>query len=253
MFFNRIFPPLLAFIVYFFGLEFLAFKGIIDTQLFPPLSLLIQTFFSEENTFQIALKETFIHSALSLVASFTLGLSLSLLFSLFSYLKRMIFPYAIFFQTVPIIAIAPLLVIYLGYGTPTILSSAIFVSIFPIIANSLIGLDSTKKELLDLFKVYDVSAAKTLFYLKLPAAYPYIYAGLKISSGLAVIGVVAGEFVAGSGLGNLIDTARTQQRIDMVYVCLILLAGIGLFFLLVLRFINFIIHLKRPFNLDYKE
>lgn len=251
--FKKMFPPLLAFVFYFSLIEAFSYLEIIDAQLFPPLSHLCKTFIAEFSQFYSAFKETFFHSFLSLAFSFIIGLCMALLFSSFRFLKEMIFPYAIFFQTVPIIAIAPLFVIYLGYGTPTILASALFVSIFPIIANSIMGLNSTKQEWLDLFKIYKVSPLKTLFFLKLPAAYPYIYSGVKISAGLSVIGVIAGEFVAGSGLGSLIDSARTQQRIDIVYTCLLLLALIGLFFILLLKFLNMLIQKIRPFDLSLKD
>lgn len=250
---KKILPPLLAFVIYFLIIEGLAYFEYIDTQLFPPLTTLIKTLLTEWTQFRIAFSETLYHSLVSLILSFIFGLSISLLFTSFTFLKNMIFPFAIFFQTVPIIAIAPLLVIYLGYGSPTILSSAIFVSIFPIIANSLIGLDSTQKEWLDLFKIYKISPLKTLFLLKLPAAYPFIYSGLKISAGLSVIGVVAGEFVAGSGLGSLIDSARTQQRIDIVYTSLILLAAIGLLFVSTLKIINILIQKIRPLDLNLRD
>ena len=155
----------------------------------------------------------------------------------------------IFFQTVPIIAIAPLLVIYFGYGPQTIIAAAVFVSIFPILASTLIGLDTIDKSLVELFKIYKISPTRTLFYLRIPGSYPFIYSGIKISSGLAVIGVVAGEFVAGGGLGSLIDTSRTQQRIDLVFACLLGLALIGLLQIMLLAMINSLIVRWRPFRL----
>lgn len=250
---SKIFPPLLAFIIYFLSIEFLSYKEILDPQLFPPLSQVLRTLFTEWNDFGMSFKETFTHSLVSLLLSFSFGLTIALIFSSFRFLRNMIFPFAIFFQTVPIIAIAPLLVIYLGYGAPTIIASSIFVSIFPIIANTLIGLESTPKEWLDLFKIYKISFFKTLFLLKLPAAYTFIYSGLKISAGLAVIGVVAGEFVAGSGLGSLIDSARTQQRIDIVYGSLLLLAIIGLVFIGIITVSHFLIQKIRPYSINLKE
>lgn len=250
---NKIFPPLLAFIIYFASIEILAYKEILDPQLFPPLSQVLKTLFTEWKDFGIAFKETFLHSFVSLLLSFTLGILIALVFSSFRFLRNMIFPFAIFFQTVPIIAIAPLLVIYLGYGAPTIIASAIFVSIFPMIANTLIGLENTPKEWLDLFKIYKINFFKTLLMLKLPAAYTFIYSGVKISAGLAVIGVVAGEFVAGSGLGSLIDSARTQQRIDIVYAALLLLAAIGLIFICIITVSHLLIQKIRPYSISLKE
>jgi NitT/TauT family transport system permease protein len=112
-----------------------------------------------------------------------------------------------------------------------------------------VGLDTINKNWIELFKVYRRSNWHTLFYLKIPGSYHFIYSGLKISSGLAVIGVVAGEFVAGGGLGALIDSARTQQRIDLVFASLIGLAIIGLTQIMLLNGINSLITRYRPFNL----
>lgn len=220
-----------------------------DTQLIPPISLVFDTVIENQDSFFLAFWSTLKLSVQSLFLSFALGFTLAIVFSLNDWVKRAVFPLAIFFQTVPIIAIAPLLVIYLGYGQQTILASAVFVSVFPILANTLVGLDTINKNLLELFKVYKRSALQTLFYLKIPGSYHFIFSGLKISSGLAVIGVVAGEFVAGGGLGSLIDTARTQQRIDLVFAALLGLALIGLWQIMLLNIINSLITRWRPFRI----
>lgn len=229
--------------------EVLNKMGMWDPQLIPPFSVILETVQDNNEVFFTAFWDTTRLSFQSLFLSFILGFTLALIFSLNDWIKRAIFPLAIFFQTVPIIAIAPLLVIYLGYGSQTIIASAVFVSIFPILANTLVGLDTINKNLLELFKVYQRSRMQTLVYLKIPGSYHYIYAGLRISSGLAVIGVVAGEFVAGGGLGSLIDTSRTQQRIDLVFAALIGLALIGLSQIMLLNIINLLITRWRPFKL----
>lgn len=230
-------------------IEVLNKMGIWDPQLIPPASVIFDTIQENQEAFFSAFWDTARLSFQSLLLSFVLGFTLAIIFSLNDWIKRAIFPLAIFFQTVPIIAIAPLLVIYLGYGPQTIIASAVFVSIFPILANTLVGLDTINKNLLELFQVYQRSRLQTLFYLKIPGSYHYIFAGLRISSGLAVIGVVAGEFVAGGGLGSLIDTSRTQQRIDLVFAALIGLAVIGLSQIMLLNVINILITRYRPFKL----
>lgn len=220
-----------------------------DPQLVPPFSTIIETIIENRDSFFSAFWDTMRLSLQSLFLSFILGFTLAIIFSLNDWIKRAVFPLAIFFQTVPIVAIAPLLVIYLGYGPQTIIASAVFVSIFPILASTLIGLDTINRNLLEIFQVYRRSKWQTLFYLKIPGSYHYILSGLKISSGLAVIGAVAGEFVAGGGLGSLIDTSRTQQRIDLVFAALIGLALIGLTQIMLLNMINLLITRWRPFKL----
>jgi NitT/TauT family transport system permease protein len=146
-------------------------------------------------------------------------------------IQNAFYPYAVFFQTVPIIAIAPLLVIWFGYGMRTVIASAFVVSIFPVIANTLSGILSTDPALRDLFRLYGASGRDTLFKLRFPAALPQIFTGLRIASGLAVIGAIVGEFIGGQGLGSVVDVARTQQRVDKVFAAVLLASvlGLGLF------------------------
>jgi NitT/TauT family transport system permease protein len=145
--------------------------------------------------------------------------------------QRAFYPYAIFFQTVPLIAVAPLLVIWFGFGLETVIASAFVASVFPVIANTLSGILSTDPPLRDLFKLYGASPLVTLFKLRLPAALPQVFTGLRVSAGLAVVGAIVGEFIAGGGLGSVVDVARTQQRIDKVFAAVLLasLLGLGLF------------------------
>ncbi|NDG83786.1 MAG: ABC transporter permease subunit, partial [Proteobacteria bacterium] len=152
--------------------------------------------------------------------------------------KAMFYPYAIFFQTVPIIAIAPVLVIWLGYGMPTVVASAFIVSVFPVIANSVTGLLSTEPALLDFFRLIGASPSQTLLRLRFPAALPQIFAGFEIASGLAVIGSIVGEFISGSGLGGLVDVARNQQRVDRVFAAVLLASVLGVLFYAVIALLN---------------
>jgi NitT/TauT family transport system permease protein len=176
-------------------------------------------------------------------ASFAVGVSLAIGFFVIPVMRRAILPFCVFFQTVPIVAIAPLLVIWFGFGTTTVRASAFIVSLFPILANTLTGLEETDPLLRELFRLYRPSRWKTLLKLQIPSAIPYILAGLRISIGLATIGAIVGEFIAGGGLGNLIDSARTQQRVDLVFsgvlassiLALLLVLGIDLLSRLLMR------------------
>jgi NitT/TauT family transport system permease protein len=147
--------------------------------------------------------------------------------------RRALYPYAIFLQTVPIIAIAPLLVIWLGYDRAAA-ASAFIVSVFPVIVNTLSGLLSTDPALRDLFRLYGAGRLMTLMKLRLPYALPSILSGLRIAAGLAVVGAIVGEFITGAGIGGDIIVARQQQRVDKVFADLLLsaLLGLALFFLI---------------------
>lgn len=227
--------------------------GWIQEFLFPAPSTVLKTLIENGTEFGTAFLETFQGAVAGFALSLLVGVMVAMLFSLSEFLRRSILPFAIFFQTVPIIAIAPLLVIYFGFGMPTVIAAAFIVSIFPIIANVLLGLESVQKAELELFQLYQASAWQTLIKLKIPSAYASLYAGLKVSIGLAIIGAVAGEFVAGGGLGALIDSARTQQRIDIVFAALGLLSFMGLSWIGALKLCHRWIQKIRPLGLNIKD
>lgn len=243
---KRFLPALISFIILTLGLELIVRGGWVSETLLPSPSMVLQSLSEMRGDFLLAFKETLLNVLAGLSLSIGIGTVVAFLFSLSEILKRAILPFAIFFQTVPIIAIAPLLVIYFGFGAPTVIASSFIVSIFPIIANTLMGLESASEAQRDLFRIYQASSLKVLWKLKLPHAYSYIYSGLKISAGLSIIGAIAGEFVAGGGLGAMIDSARTQQRVDIVFGALLLLSLMGLLFIGAMALINRMILNKRP-------
>jgi NitT/TauT family transport system permease protein len=150
-----------------------------------------------------------------------------------SLVRRAFYPYTVFFQTVPIVAIAPLLVIWFDAGLTSVAVSAFIVSVFPVIANTLAGLMSTDPALEDLFRLYGASAWARLWKLKLPAATPNIVTGLRVAAGLAVIGTVVGEFLvgvfgAGEGLGVRIVSAKKMGRTDELFAAVLIASLLGL-------------------------
>lgn len=149
-------------------------------------------------------------------------------------LERALYPYTMFLQTVPIVAIAPLLVLWFGPGQRAVAASAFIVSVFPVIANTLSGLRSVEPALRDLFRLYGARRFATLLKLELPSALPHIFTGLRIASGLAVIGAIVGEFVAGfsegtAGLGILVLAAYRQLRTDLMFAAVLCAAVLGIF------------------------
>jgi NitT/TauT family transport system permease protein len=165
--------------------------------------------------------------------SVVMGTTAGLVLSLSKTLERSLYPYALFLQTVPIVAVAPLLVLWFGPGFYAVAVSAFIVSVFPVIANTLSGLASVDPRLKDLFRLYGASRLATLFKLDLPFALPSIATGLRVASGLAVIGAIVGEFVAGfaegsAGLGITVLAAYRQLRTDLLFAAVILAALLGL-------------------------
>lgn len=239
-------PALVSFILLLTVLEFLVRREFISATLIPAPSMVLQTLRELNADFRQAFFETLVNVLAGWGLSIFIGGTIAFVFSLSELLKRAILPFAVFFQTVPIIAIAPLLVIYFGFGSPTVIVSSFIVSIFPIIANTLMGLESANSSQRDLFRLYQATPVQTLLKLRLPSAYPYIFSGIKISAGLSIVGAVAGEFVAGGGLGALIDSARTQQRVDIVFAALLLLSLMGLLLIGFLWFADLLLQKKRP-------
>lgn len=179
--------------------------------------------------------------------SCTIGIALAVVFFAIPIVRRAVLPFCIFFQTVPIIAIAPLLVIWFGFGAPTVKASAFIVSLFPILANTLAGLQQTDPLLKELFQLYKPTRWALITKLQLPAALPYILAGLRIGIGLAVIGAIVGEFIAGGGIGSLIDASRTQQRVDLVFSGVLMSSLLALLLILALDVISRLLMGKRPY------
>jgi NitT/TauT family transport system permease protein len=175
------------------------------------------------------------------------GVTLALLFFAIPLVRRAVLPFCIFFQTVPIIAIAPLLVIWFGFGQPTVQASAFIVSLFPILANTLTGLQETDPHLKELFRLYRPSPWQLIVKLQIPSAIPYILTGIRISAGLAVIGAIVGEFIAGGGLGSLIDAARTQQRVDLVFSGVVMSSVLALLLVFIIEVVSRVLLRGRPY------
>jgi NitT/TauT family transport system permease protein len=164
------------------------------------------------------------------------GLVLGIVLSSSRWLERSLFPYAVVLQVTPIVAIAPLIIIWVKDATIALFICAWLVAFFPVVANTVTGLNSTDAHLHDLYRLYGASRLQTMLWLRLPSALPYYLAGLRISGGLALIGAVVAEFVAGtggtqSGLAYRILESAYRLRIPRVFAALVLisLTGIAIF------------------------
>jgi len=165
------------------------------------------------------------------LASLVIGTLIACLFSQSRLIRTSLFPYAIFLQTVPIVAIAPLIVIWFGSGFFSVVLVSFIISLFPVITNATAGLIQVDPDLLDLFRLNNATRRQTLCKLRLPSAVPSIITGARIASGAAVIGAIVGEFFAGyaarnKGLGVMIqqikDTLDTSKMFALVVASTIL-------------------------------
>ena len=179
----------------------------------------------------------------ALAAATVLGGGIAVLFSLSRILEVSFFPYAVMLQVTPIVAIAPLIIIWVREPFLALLVCAWIVAFFPVVANTTVGLNSADRNLLALFRLYGASRGQVLRYLKLPTALPYFLTGVRISGGLALIGAVVAEFVAGTGgdetgLAFRILEAGYRLAIPRLFAALFLLSLTGILIYLVLDFLS---------------
>jgi NitT/TauT family transport system permease protein len=160
------------------------------------------------------------------------GVGLAVLFNQSRLVEYSLYPYAVILQVTPIVAVAPLLLIYLPQPL-AVLACAWIVAFFPVLANTTLGLHSVDRNLADLFALYGARRGQILWNLKLPAALPYILGGLRIAGGLSLIGAVVAEIAAGaagagSGLAYRIAESGYRLNIPRMFAALILLSGTGI-------------------------
>ena len=232
----RILAPLVIGVLVLALWEFAVRWNEIPHYVLPGPILVGQTLVADWGTLSSSLWVTLKITFMALAAAIVVGVTLAVLFSQSKWLEMALLPYAVILQVTPIVAIAPLIIIWANDIDLSLLICAWIVAFFPILSNTILGLNSADHNLVNLFELYGASRWQTMRYLKLPAALPYFLAGLKISGGLALIGAVVAEFVAGtggsaSGLAYRILEAGYQLKIPRVFAALVMisLSGIAIF------------------------
>jgi NitT/TauT family transport system permease protein len=223
--------------------EFVVWKAEVPYYILPGPWRIFRTLIADWGTLSGSLWITLQITGLALLAAVLLGGLLSILFTQSKWLEFSLFPYAIILQVTPIVAIAPLIIIWVNDTLLSLLICAWIVAFFPILSNTILGLNSADHNLINLFQLYGASRWQTLRYLRLPAALPYFLGGLRISGGLALIGAVVAEFVAGSGgtasgLAFRILEAGYQLKIPRMFAALAMVSGAGIVIFLVLSLIS---------------
>jgi NitT/TauT family transport system permease protein len=184
------------------------------------------------------------------VAAFLLaaigGGALAVLFTRSRWIELSLFPYAVILQVTPIVAIAPLIIIWVKDTYFALLICAWIVAFFPVLSNATLGLSSTDHNLLNLFQLYGASRRQVLWYLRVPSAMPYFLGGLRIAGGLALIGAVVAEFVAGTGgadtgLAYRILEAGYRLQIPRMFAALILISLAGIVIYLALSLVSYLV------------
>jgi NitT/TauT family transport system permease protein len=168
----------------------------------------------------------------------------ALVFAQSRWVRKMLYPYTLLLQTVPIIAIAPLILMWMGAGIAAVTFVAFIISLAPIIANTTQGLISVDENLVHLFLMHNASRGQLLFKLRLPNAVPDLFLGIRIASGIAVIGAITGELFAGSGrvgeggLGYSILYASSQLQTDYLFALVLAATVLGFSFLFLVMFLE---------------
>jgi NitT/TauT family transport system permease protein len=235
-FWPRILAPIFVGILVLGLWEFAVRWNEVPSYVLPGPLLVGQTLIADWGTLSSSLWITLRITFMALAAAVIVGVALAVLFTQSKWLEMALLPYAVILQVTPIVAIAPLIIIWAGDINLSLLICAWIVAFFPILSNTILGLNSADHNLINFFQLHGATRWQTLRYLKLPAALPYFLAGLKISGGLALIGAVVAEFVAGtggseSGLAYRILEAGYQLKIPRVFAALLMisLSGIAIF------------------------
>jgi len=210
----------------------------------PAPSLILQTFIADKALLTQSLLVTLLTTLQGFLLAAVGGVGLAVLFNLSRLVEYSFYPFAVILQVTPIVAVAPLLLIYLPQPL-AVLACAWIVAFFPVLANTTLGLNSIDRNLADLFALYGASRGQVLWNLKLPSALPYILGGLRIAGGLSLIGAVVAEIAAGSagagsGLAYRIVESGYRLNIPRMFAALVLLSIAGIVIFYLLAFVNHI-------------
>jgi NitT/TauT family transport system permease protein len=230
--------PLLVGVSFLLLWQVLVTVNQVPAYLVPSPLLIAQTLVRDWALLSTSLLATLQVTGAALLLAVVLGAGLSMLFVQSRLIEAALLPYAVILQVTPLVAIAPLIIIWVDEPRTALILCATVASIFPVIANTTVGLRSVDAGLLDLFRMHRASRLQTLLRLRIPSAAPYFFAGLRVAAALALIGAVVAEFVAvtggtQSGLAYQILQSGLQLNIPRLFAALFLitLAGIALFLL----------------------
>jgi NitT/TauT family transport system permease protein len=243
---GQLFQKILPFVV--FALAILTWELIVRINqiphyILPAPTLVAKTLWDNLGSLMVSWWFTMKITFGALILAVVGGVALAMLFAMNKWVELSLFPFAIVLQVTPIVAIAPLILIFIDSTAAALLLCAWIVAFFPILSNTLIGLRSADHNLRDLFSLYRASPWQTLRHLLIPSAMPYFIAGLKVAGGLSLIGAVVAEFTAGAagketGLASRILEASFRTEIPKMFAALVLVSLTGIMIYLVFNLIS---------------
>lgn len=225
--FQRYIPPLIFLVVIIVVWEMIIRALDVPAWLLPAPSKIYQRFLTSD-TLWYHTSQTLLEALLGFSASAIIGITLSGAIVHSRFLEQGVFPYIVVSNSIPIIAVIPLLTIWFGFGiTPKIMIAAI-ITFFPVVTNTTQGLKSADPRLMDFMHSINATRWEIFSKVQFPSALPYIFAGFKIAGSLSLVGAVVAEFYgADRGLGSLVITSATQLQTDLLFVSITILAILG--------------------------
>jgi NitT/TauT family transport system permease protein len=233
---KTIFPPLLLFLLMLVAWQTCISAFDIKKFVMPGPMAVIDTFRTSAGDFASATAVTAMAAGCGFAASLVIGSLIAVVFAESKIIRTSCYPYAILLQTVPVVAIAPIIIIWSGGGFRSVVLVSFIISLFPIITNGCTGMLAIDSDLMDLFCLHRASRWNIITKLRFPNSIPYLMTGAKISSGLAIVGAIVGDFFVGHeqeefGLGFLILQAKAGMKMDKLFgavICSTIL-GVSIF------------------------
>ncbi|NBB80709.1 MAG: ABC transporter permease subunit [Verrucomicrobia bacterium] len=191
---------------------------------------------SERDTLWIATRQTALAAFIGFAAAVLVGYALSMLLASAVWVKKALYPWVLVLQMTPVVVLAPIFVLWIGQGLPSITAITFMIGFFPVVANTTMGLVSTDRNLLDLFQMSNATKSQEILYLRVPYAMPYFLTGMKIAGTLAPIGAITGDLFAGSsrggvgGIGFMVILYNSQLKIPELFATAFVACLLGFVF-----------------------
>ncbi len=233
---RRFILPVLFGLLLFAGWQAARASGHLPSYKLPGASEILRAGWEERLLLARALGQTGFAAALGFAVSVGLGFFIALVLASRRWLGEMLSPWVTFFQMIPVVILAPLCVLLLDQGLPSIVTITFLIGFFPVVANTAHGFASVDRGLLDLFAVTGATPRQTLLWLKIPAALPAFLTGVRIAATVAPVGAITGDLFAGNksgdavGIGFLVQLYSAQYNIPAVYACALASCLLGFFF-----------------------
>ncbi|HTX62384.1 MAG TPA: ABC transporter permease [Acidimicrobiales bacterium] len=236
-------PPLLVFIVLVVLWQYIPGAAGVQSYVLPTPTEIGAAIGDNSSVFWNGLAASAIASVVGFALSAVLGVLAACVMATWKPVELTLYPYMVVLSTVPIIAIAPLIIVWFGPGNLSILIITVIVGFFPVVANTVVGLQSASSTSVDLFRINGASKFQTLLKLRFPGSLPYIMASLKVTATLAVIGTIVGEYVAGTsgasgGLGYIIIVAANRLETSFLFGAAIASGLLGVVFFVLVSLVS---------------